>query len=755
MGLRRGASRVARSQMASPSTTAPPRSKLDLVEAKLATPALRGGTVARPDLVGRLRLSSGATVVSIVAPAGYGKSTLLTQWAEADERPFAWVSLDPRDNDPVGLLSHLAGALDRLTPIGKPVLKALQAPDASVFGTIVPRLGVELSSLQAPVVLVLDDVHEVEEPVCFDALAILARHLPPASQLVVSGRRPAGLPLARYRSEGSLFELDSRDLALDIQQSGRLLRDAGLDLGEADVAELHRHAEGWAAGLYLAALAMLARDEPADPSRFTGEDRFVTDYLRAEFLGALPRRDIDFLTRTSILERMSGPFCDAVLERSGSAALLERIESSNLLLVPLDHHREWYRYHHLLRDMLQAELRRREPELVTPLHLRAAAWCSEHGQADAAVSHAIAAGDLDEVGRVVNRFALAVYRQGRSATVGGWLALIDGPDVLPRHPDTAILGAVHAALSGRTDLAIQRLEAVPPAAREIPVIRQGVASVEALLCRHGIEAMLLDAEAGAPADPARTENRHLVGVAKLLAGDDAGATEAFDSAVRLATSVGATSAAILSFAELALLALARNDVTTAEAHLRDARAWVDESGTDGYTANGLMHVAAARIAIRRGDIAAAQDDMVAAHRLRPMLTDALPWYSVQARLELARAHLALADRAAAMTLLAEAREVLRTRPDLGVLGSQVEELTVRVREIDDPVAVAWASSLTVAELRLLPLLTTHLTFREIAERLYVSRNTVKTQAISVYRKLGVSSRSEAIERATELGLIGG
>jgi LuxR family maltose regulon positive regulatory protein len=267
--------------------------------------------------------------------------------------------------------------------------------------------------------------------------------------------------------------------------------------------------------------------------------------------------------------------------------------------------------------------------------------------------------------------------------------------------------------------------------------------------------MRRDAELGAAGDPGRAENRHLIGVARLLAGEDEAADDAFADAARIARTNGGSAVAILSLSERALLALGRGDLGSAEGYIREARAWIEEADVDGYTANALLHAAAARTAFRRGDLTSVRADLVAAQRVRPQLTEAIPWFSVQVRLELARTYLALAERETALVLLSEARDVLRVRPDLGVLGDRVQELITHTAAIDDPVAVAWASSLTVAELRLLPLLTTHLTFREIAERLYVSRNTVKTQAISMYRKLGVSSRSEAIGRAVELGLIEG
>ncbi len=729
-------------------------SSLDVIGAKLVVPPQRPGTVTRARHVELLRSSESATVVTITAPGGYGKSTLLAQWAAADERPFAWLSLDRRDNDPVVFLSHVAGALDRLAPVGRPLMRALDAPGASVFGTVVPRLGAEINALSFPFVLVLDDIHEIDDQICLDALAMLVRHVSAGSVLVLAGRTAPALPLSRYRLEGSLLELDAGDLALDDIEAKELMRDAGVELSGAEAVELNTHAEGWAAGLYLAALAMLADGGPPDVARFHGTDRFVTDYLRTEFLDSLPAGDLEFLTRTSVLERMCGPLCDALLETFGSAERLEAIERANLLLVPLDRERKWYRYHHLFRDMLRAELERGEPELVDELNLRAAAWSEQDGDDDAAIRHAAAAGDTALVGRLVALFAARAYRTGRSSTVERWFELIDDPLALGAHPGAAILGAQFNALLGRTDRALQWLVSIQPAARRVPAVAQGIASVESMMCVSGVAAMLRDAELGAASDPGRANNSHLVGVALLLAGDNEGADDAFADAVRAATSFESSAVAILSLAERALIALARGDEAAADAFVSDGRGWIEDAGVDGYTANGLLHAAAARCAVRRGDMRGARPDIAAAHLLRPILTDAIPWCSVQVRLELAKVHLALAEREAALLMLAEAREVLRTRPDLGVLGPEVQGLTEQVVAAD-PVAVAWAASLTVAELRLLPLLTTHLTFREIAERLFVSRNTVKTQAISIYRKLGASSRGEAVRRAVELGLIEG
>ena len=314
--------------------------------------------------------------MSVVAPAGYGKTTLLSQWAERNGQAFAWVSLDERDNDPKVLLTYVAEALDAVEPIDERVFDALASPGSSVPGSVVPRLGSALASMTSPVALVLDDVHVLHNPECRAAMPVLAGHVPDGSQLVLAGRDAPPLPIARLRAEGKVMEIGPGDLALTLAEASSLLHEAGITLGQDDMAELHRRTEGWPAGLYLAALSLREGGSVRNSvASFTGEHQLVSRYMQSEFLARLSSRQRVFLTRTAVLERMCGPLCEAVLDQPGAAATLADLARSNLLLVPLDPHGEWYRYHQLFRDMLLAELRRREPELIPVLRRRAAGWC--------------------------------------------------------------------------------------------------------------------------------------------------------------------------------------------------------------------------------------------------------------------------------------------------------------------------------------------------------------------------------------------
>lgn len=740
-----------------------PRAAFEVIPSKLAIPVERPGHVHRTALVNRLRTARNARLVSIAAPAGYGKSTLLAQWAARDRRPFAWVSVDHRDNDPVVLLTHVAAAVDGIEALDPGVFRSLAAGEGSIWATPLPRLAAALNSLQAPLVLVLDDVHELHERDCLDALSALALHVSSGSQLVLAGRSEAGVPIAKIRAGGGLLEVGHAQLALSDSEAYALLRGAGLEVDEADAGELNSRAEGWAAGLYLAVLSL--RSGPTAPSTaasFAGDDRFVSDYFRSEHLSHVSPKQRRFLTRSALLYRMSGPLCDAVLERTDSARMLDSLEQANLFVVALDHRREWFRYHHLFRDMLRSELEHREPELVAELNRRAAAWSVENGEPECAIEYAAAAGDLDTVADLVGRFAFPFYRSGRVATVERWLATFEDPELLRKYPAVATFGTWVHALRGRPDDAEHCAYAVETSEYEgampdgTPSLAPWAFMVRALLCRHGVKQMRADAEAAgeglSPSSPWRPVALLLQGVGALLSAEAEEAEAILARAGDLAASSGAVYAGVVAHSELALLALEREDVDAAEEHVRESRSFVGDEQIGDYVPTALLLAASAQVALRHGAGPRARRELTLAQRLRPQLTHAISWFAVQTQLELAATHLALEDPAGAKALVREAKQILRRRPGLGTPARRAKQLQ-RQLAASSPAGGGWASTLTTAELRLLPLLTTHLSFREIADRLYVSRNTVKTQAISVYRKLDASSRSEAVARAVQLGLV--
>jgi len=736
---------------------------LDLLASKVRRPPVRPGTVPRPFLIERLRGADRGPIVSVVAPPGYGKTTLLAQWAERNGRSFAWVSVDEADNDPKVLLSYVAEALDAVEPIGERVFDALASPGSSVPGSVVPRLGSAFSSMTTPVALVLDDVHLLRNRECHSALSVLADHVPLGSRLALAGRTAPPLRMARLRAEGRLLEIGPGDLSLTPEEASSLLHNVRLPLDPDDVAELHRRTEGWPVALYLAALC-LREGSSVDRAAlsFGGDDRLVSDYVESEFFARISPQQRVFLTRTAVLERMCGPLCDATLGRRGSAETLADLARSNLLLVPLDRSGQWYRYHRLFRDMLLAELRRREPDLIPVLHRRAARWFEANGAPGEALEHQMQAGDTDAVADLAGVLGFPAYQHGRVATVERWFGWLEDRGAMETRPSVAVLAAMLAAMTGKPAEA-ERCARIAERGVTNSSAPDGSLTTEpwlallwALLCRDGPEQMQADAElarrtmaAGSFFQAAATL---YLALAHLMLGDRDRADLLFEDQVAQGRVVGGMIGGCIAFAERALLAIDRGAWDQAGRYLDQARAVARQAHLEEYPAVALMHAVAARVALHQGDPAEAGTELTRAQRLRPDLTYAIPYLAVQVRIELARCHLALPDTAAARTMLHEADEILRRRPGLGVFVQQVKELRAELARAKGNSAPG-ASALTAAELRLLPMLCTHLSLPEIAEEMFLSRNTIRSQAYSIYRKLGVSSRSQAVATAGKLGLL--
>jgi LuxR family maltose regulon positive regulatory protein len=739
------------------------RPGFDLVVSKMRRPLIRPGAVRRSRLIERLAGGDARPVVSVVAPSGYGKTTLLAQWARRNGQSFAWVSVDEGDNDPKVLLSYIAAALDAVEPIDERVFDALASQGSSVPGSVVPRLGSAFAAMSSPVVLVLDDVHVLQDREGRAALSVLADHVPPGSRLVFAGRAGPPLRVARLRAEGKITEIGPEDLSLTAEEASSLLRNAGLTLGEEDVAALHQRTEGWPAGLYLAALYLREGGPLASAAvSFGGGDQLVSEYVESEFLARISRRQRLFLTRAAVLERMCGPLCDAVLEQAGSAAVLADLERSNLLLVPLDRHKEWYRYHHLFRDMLLAELHRLEPGLMPVLYRRAAQWHEDNGAPGEALGYWMKAGDVEATARLAAALTLATYQRGRAATVERWFGWLEDHGAMEHHPAVAVLAAMAPAMTGRPADAERRAGAAERGAAAAGRPGQGspadprLALLRALLCRDGADQMRADAELAATTMAAgslwRASALLFLGMAHLMAGDPDRADAIFEDQVAEVQAAGGMIGASIALSERSLLAIARGEWDLAGRHLSQAQAVARDTNIEDYPAVTIMYAVAARMALHRADRPAAGAELTRAQRLRPTLTYAVPHFAVQARTELAKVHLALGDLAGARTLMREADQILRRRPGLGVLARQARDLRAELSRAGGP-AAAGASALTAAELRLLPLLSTHLSFPEIAAQMFLSRNTIKSTVNSIYRKLGTSSRSQAVARSRQLGLL--
>jgi LuxR family maltose regulon positive regulatory protein len=728
-----------------------------LLDAKLSIPQPRRGSVSRAPLIETAR-SSDCRVVGLTAPAGYGKSTLLVQWALAEDRRVAWVSLDRLDDDPAALLTLLASAYARVSPGNSDLIADMGGVGVSVLGRAAPRLASALRTSPVPFVLVLDDLHELQSPACHDVLSVVMSGIPRGSQLVAASRseQPHLPPL---RASGDALEYLASDLALDAAGAEQIFAEARVSITPDLAAAVTERTEGWPVGLYLA--AVIAHNNNSAALTVSGDDRYVADYLYRESFARLPETLQRFLRRTAVLDQLCAALCDALLGESGAQDRLRSLEGSNVFLIPLDRRREWYRYHALYREFLLGELRRVEPGVIMKLHLRAADWYEANGSPAMAVEHLLNTTEQDRCVQLVTALVLPTYQAGQLSTVQRWLSAL-GDSAIDEYPPLAVLAGYIAVFTGQTAEA-QRWAAIVDAASFDLVPADGTASFDsaramfrAVMCAAGPEQMRTDASFAVAQEPPWSVWRDtalcFLAEAHLLTGDVDQATAIFAESSVLAAAMGNTDSLVDSEAELAVLAMDRGRWVDAAGHVERALAAVDEYRMHDYATSVLAFAVAARLAVHRGDLKETDRQLTQAMRARPTCTFVLPFLAVRVRLQLAKVYWAMGDHTTARHLQREIDDILLHRPDLGALVDEVSEF----REITSSphLGATGGSPLTPAELRLLPYLQTHLTIREIGERLFVSRNTVSSEVGSIYRKLGVSSRNDAVQQATAIGLLG-
>ena len=426
-----------------------PEVELDqlLLDAKLSVPEPPArGSVSRAALIASAR-SSGRRVVGVTAPAGYGKSTLLAEWAHSEERPVAWASLDRFDDDPAALLTLLASAYAGIAPGMDHLAVDVRGHGVSALGRAAPLLASAFRAGSTPFVLMLDDLHEIRSPACHDVLSVVLAGIPRGSQVVAAsrGEQPH---LPRLRASGDTLEITAVDLAIDAAGASQIFAEAQVALNPDDAAVVVQRTEGWPVGLFLA--AAIARDGGDDALAVSGDDRYVADYLYRESLAKLPEHQQRFLRRTAVLDTFSATLCDAVLDSIDAQDVLRELEASDVFLVPLDRRREWFRYHALFREFLLGELRRVEPDSIVDLHLAAAAWFEEHGSPAMAIEHLLDnSTERMRATRLVASVALATYQSGQLTTVQRWFAALGAP-AIEAYPPLAVLAGWIAALTGQT-----------------------------------------------------------------------------------------------------------------------------------------------------------------------------------------------------------------------------------------------------------------------------------------------------------------
>jgi LuxR family maltose regulon positive regulatory protein len=724
-----------------------------------ASPSAQPGSalVGRPRLLSRLQ-SSSEPVVLLNAPSGYGKSVLVEQWAEVDPRPYPTLILGPEHNDPAMLISSVVAVLDAIEPVDPGVSAALANIEPRIEGVVLPRLASSLRERRLPFVLVLDDFERIASGPSLAVAKTLMANLPSGCQLVLATRGEPALPIGRLRVHRELLELGAEDLVMTKAEGRKLLEALGLDLAPRHLDVLVSRTEGWAAALYLAGLALSeAPDLDRAIARFAGDDRFVVDYISEEFLEPVSRRQLEFLRRASVLDRLSGDLCDAVLERRGSATQLRELSRLNMLLTPLDRRDEWFRFHPLFREMLHAELCRTEPEREAGLHRRASDWWLDHEDWDRAIRHAVDGGAVDRAGELLWMGIPQFTARGRNATVVGWLDHLGEQTVAT---DAALsLTASYAQITqgagGKTErwaaVAAGLIEAEEPSDKKT-VLTAGLGLIEATLARGGV-GKIADRTALAaellPADsPWMSMCRLIEGVGLHLRGLRPEAREKFVDGARRGA-VSAPNVQVLCLSQLAQLAIEEDDWTLAEMLASQARAQLDRSGIGDYPMMAFSLAISAVVRSRTGRLDEAAADLRQGTKLLEQLEDFAPWYEAETWVALARAAARLGDAPTATRMLGEASRVLKLTPDAIVLEKWIADTALTI-EILSTSAIR---DLTPAELRILQYLPTHLSFPQIAGQVFVSPNTVKTQAQQVYRKLGVTSRRAAVEQARAAGLL--
>jgi LuxR family transcriptional regulator, maltose regulon positive regulatory protein len=413
-----------------------------LLETKFHAPTPRRGLVERARLHERLEAGANATLTLVSAPAGFGKSTLLAEWlatAAGEGRATAWLSLDDRDNDPASFFTYVVAALRTAAPVvGADGMARLAAPDVPI-DTVVASLLNDLQRAPTDVVLVLDDYHLISATEVQEAMAFVVDHLPSHVHIVISSRADPPLQLARLRARGELVEIRAADLRFTAGETSTYLSEVmGLEVADSDVTLLEERTEGWIAALQLAALSMQGHDDIAGfIAGFAGDDRYVVDYLMDEVLQRQPEEIRTFLLRTSILDRLNGPLCDAVADTKDGKAVLEELDRANLFLVPLDDRRHWYRYHHLFADVLRAHLLDLQSENIPELHHRASEWLEANGDQAEAIAHATAGKDFARAARLIELAAPLLRRRRQEGTLRRWLEALPH-EIFERRPVLAI-----------------------------------------------------------------------------------------------------------------------------------------------------------------------------------------------------------------------------------------------------------------------------------------------------------------------------
>lgn len=721
-------------------------------------PLLAPNVVSRPATLARLVAAGPGSVVAVTAPAGYGKSILAAQWDLADHRPFAWVSLDALDDDPAHLVAHIATALADRALLDSEDVRFLSSPGRSPLQELVPAL-LEILDHSQPFVLVLDDVQLIRDEAALAVIASLVEGAPGLSVLALLSRTTTTVGLPRRRLSGRVIELGPGELAFSVDDAAGVFAGLGVPITPERLAEVVERCEGWAGGIHLAALALRERNVASVP--ISGRNRLVADYLVEEVLNGLDDDTARFLEEAAILEPMSAPLLDAVLGRVDAGRKLAEVEATgNLFLIALDDEREWYRFHHLFGELLTSRLSQRDPGRLKALHRRASDVLEAEGDLDRAIHHAIRAGDRDRAAALVQRDAVRLTFAGRPGVLARRLSLLDEGT-----RSTTADGAVAAAWAALADGDYPRIREAVAAAIEAdhggPLAdgSRSVATALALIAgitgEGGLEGVLRNSmaviDAGGPDENPWAGMALTVRATALiqLGRYQEARTDLLEALGQMHTIPGFEAGALLM---IGWLHLRDGDLATAVSYAEAGRRIADRHELSHVVPLLVVYSTDALIAARTGEVARARHAIEVVTRSLGRIGEDSPRTRIFGHQLLAEAEHALQNGIEARRHLTEARRVFRQHPLSDALDAEIDRVEALLAQGPTGSTLA-ITPLTAAERRLLPLLATHLSLPQIASELHVSRNTVKTHCVAVYRKLGASSRAEAVSEARRLGLI--
>jgi LuxR family maltose regulon positive regulatory protein len=735
-----------------------------ILEAKLRPPPARTEWMVRPRLLEELTRAGQRAVTLVAAPAGYGKTTVVTQWlaSKPATAKLAWISLDSPENEPARLWTHIATALDRAgCSIARDIAGFIAAGRHDMMTTVLPRIIDAIAVLPAEVTVLIDDFHIVRSAECNDQVEFFVKHLPSNAHLVLITRTDPILRLGRLRAAGQLAEIRADDLAFTQDEVYSILASDGVQLSDDSISELVHRTEGWPAGIYLAALSLVGRPDAAEfVHHFSGNNRFVGDYLTEEVLSRQTDEVRNFILDMSILDRFSAPLCDYMRGSHDSATILRELKHTNLFLIPLDAEERWFRFHHLFGAVANSSLETEQPDRAVMLHGRAADWLSDNDYVDAAVEHALASGDGDRAAALVQRSWIRYFDAGLGTTVRSWLRALEATGADDNMPGV-VTAAWMAALSGDQEEMNRRLAQLSRLPQDIPLpdgtksVESAAALIQGLFGFGGPLDMLASAQRAAELEtdgktPWSATANTALGHANYVVGDSNTALAVLPKA---AYSEGAP--ALIRILALSVLSLTQAELGHHDRSRRaaeEAMAVVESRSLQALPSVSFAFTALGQSQATSGELDKAMATLEHGLNLRRKLSGLSPWPSIHHFLVMGRVAILTGEIPLARQLLDEAAIMMRQyRDGMAPMIARLEAAQHSLRESES--SIPPSEPLTAREIDVLRRLAGPLSLGEIASELYLSPNTVKTHTSALYRKLGARSRSEAVKIGRQRQLI--